>query len=291
MSNDNLSAVLGSTSEIKSKRAVLCEKTLSYISEIAEVLIDEAGDDEIFFRDDTFISRYHAVTAFQNESSAAPYNEIDVNAVEKQLNEAEKALLCLRLTDILGISGIEDSGIFFDDPPKTSGETVSCVKSRLSDDAYIAFASEMVSPRVSYESDLNEVCQSVLYGKTAYGVLPESNSKTLFKKYGLKTAGRITLDGQDGVTTAFLLVKKDVDIPKSAENILFEFIIEDIESINGIMTAAEICGIEPARISYSANEKTLNAALKIKEDGFCGFLTYLSLNYPGFITVGIYKEL
>lgn len=291
MSRDNLSAVLGAASEIKTKRAALCEKTLSYISEIAEVLIDEAGDDEIFFRDDAFIRRYHAVTAFKNESSAAQYNKADVNAVEKQLSEAEKVLLCLRLTDILGISGIDGSGTFFDDPPKTSGETVSCVKSRLTDDAYIAFSSEMKSPRVSYESDLNEVCQSVLYGKTAYGIIPASNSGTLFAKYGLKTARRITLDGQDGVKTAFLLVKKDVDIPKSTENTLFEFMIEDIESINGIMTALEICNIDPARISYSANEKTLNATVRINEDGFCGFLTYLSLNYPDFITVGIYKEL
>ena len=86
-------AVIGAASEIKSKRVALCEKTLSYISEIAEVLVDEASDDEIFFRDETFISRYRSLTDPQKESGAAPYNEADVIAVENQLNEAEKALL------------------------------------------------------------------------------------------------------------------------------------------------------------------------------------------------------
>ncbi len=285
-----ISTIFNATREIRDKRISLSEKTLSYISELAEILIDEADEDEIFFRDESFIKHYRALTELSSENSAAPFNESDVKTVEKQLNVTEKALLCLSLSDILGIRGIEGSGTFFDDPPKASGETVSCVKSRLSDDAYLSFTSEMSDPRVSYVHDINEVAQSVYYAKTAYGIIPTANTKALALKYGLKTAKRLKIKNQDGTDTVFALVKKDLDIPDKADDAYFEFMLKT-DDPSKILTASEACSMKPVSISYSADNQTFSATLKISESGFCGFLTYLSLNHPDFIPLGIYKEL
>ena len=144
-----IKTVLTAARETRSKRVALTEKTLSYISELAEVLADEAGDDEIFFRDETFIKRYRDITDIPKQNNAAPFNKNEVSVLERQLNEAEKALLCLTLSEILGITGIEGSGTFFDDPPKPTGEAVATVKSRISDDAYMLFTSDMTDPRVA----------------------------------------------------------------------------------------------------------------------------------------------
>jgi hypothetical protein len=263
---------------------------LSYISELAEVLADEAGDDEIFFRDELFIQRYRSLTEIPMQNGAASVNQNEVTVIERQLNEAEKALLCLSISEILGIIGIEGSGTFFDDPPKSSGETVACVKNRQSDDAYISFTAEMTDPRVSYVHDLSEVCESVIYGKTAFGILPAVNSRSLIQKHGLKIAKRLVINNSDGDSTAFVLIKKDLDIPKSAENAYFEFSVKT-DDPSKILIAADACSMKPTGISYTAESKTLSLTLSISKRGFCGFLTYLSLTYPDFIPYGIYKEL
>ena len=285
-----IKTVFDAAREIKNKRISLSEKALSYISELAEILIDEADEDEIFFRDESFISRYRSLTELPNESNVAPFNENEVNALERQLNVTEKALLCLMLSDVLGIVGIEGSGTFFDDPPRASGETVACVKSRLSDDAYISFTADMAEPRVSYVHDLNEVCESVLYGKTAYGILPTSGAKPMLQKHGLKISRRLKINNGNGNDAAFVLIKKDLDIPESAENAYFEFAVKT-DDPSKILLASEACSMKPIGIAYTAESKTLSLTLSISESGFCGFLTYLSLNYPDFVPYGIYKEL
>ncbi len=290
MSDGKISILFNGASEVREKRIALSEKTLSYISELAEILIDEADEDEIFFRDASFISRYRTLTELEGKDKAASFNKNDIETVEKLLNETEKALLCLSLSEILGINGIEGSGTFFDDPPKTSGETVSCVKSRLSDDAYLSFTSEMSDPRVSYVHDINEVAQSVYYAKTAYGIIPTANTKALALKYGLKTAKRVKIKNQDGTDTVFALVKKDLDIPSSAENAYFEFVLKT-DDPSKILLASEACSMRIEAISYSAETQALSVTLKISEDGFCGFLTYLSLNYPDYTPIGIFEEI
>ncbi len=290
MSDGKINALFNGASEIRAKRIALSEKTLSYISELAEVLCDEAGEDEIFFRDAVFISRYRSLTELVSKDKAAPFNENDVKTVEKHLNETERAFLCLCLSDILGIKGIDGSGTFFDDPPKTSGETVSCVKSRPSDDAYLSFASVMTDPRVSYAHDHTEVCESVYYGKTAYGILPLPNARSLALKYSLKTAKRVKIKNQDGTYTVFALVKKDLDIPDKADNAHFEFTVNTNDP-SKILIASEACSMTIEAMSYSKETQSLTATLKISEDGFCGFLTYLSINYPDYIPIGIYEEI
>jgi hypothetical protein len=263
---------------------------LSCISELAEVLIDEAGEDEIFFRDDAFIARYRALTELSGENYAASCNKNDVKTAEKVLNETEKAFLCLMLSEILGIKGMDGSGTFFDDPPKASGETVACVKNRLSDDAYMILTSEMTDPRVSYVHDLNDVAQSVLYGKTAYGILPAANARSIMLKHSLKISKLLKIKNGDGADTVFALVKKDLDIPESADNAYFEFVVKT-DDPGKIMLASEACSMKTVNLNYSAENGTLCATLAVSDDGFCGFLTYLSLNYPDFIPIGIYKKL
>ena len=288
--DSKISPIFNAAREIRDERVTLAEKALSYIAELAEALIDEAGDDEIFFRDEAFIKRYRALTELPSVNRAAIFNKDDVETLERQLNVTEKALLCLSLSEILGIKGIEGSGTFFDDPPKTSGETVSCIKSRLSDDAYLTFTSEMTDPRVSYVHDLNEVAQNVLYGKTAYGILPAVGGRPIMLKHGLKTAKRIRINNGDGTDTVFFLIKKDLDIPENADNAYFEFTVKTNDP-GKIILASEVCSMKASSIIYSAESETLSATLKISENGFCGFLTYLSLNYPDFIPLGIYKEM
>ncbi len=278
---------------------MLSEKMLSHISELAEVLCDEADDDEIFFRDEAFISRFRTLTETPSPK-VAPFNESEVTSSEILMGTAEKAFLCLRICEILGIKSIDGAETFFDDSQKAEDETVSCVKNHATDEAYLSFASVLTDPRVSYADDFNEVAQSVYYGKTAYCILPIANSRdgrltgirSLTLKYGLKTAVCHKVKNSDDSYTVFALLRKDVQIPKNVSEVYFEFSLKTENGPSEILNAAEACGMKTVSVSFAPEDNGVsNIILKVSENGFCGFLSYLSLIHPEYIPTGIFEEI
>ncbi|MBQ7779506.1 MAG: hypothetical protein IJ404_03340 [Clostridia bacterium] len=300
MSDAKINAVTKSAEEIISSRAILSEKMLSHLSELAEVLCDEADDDEIFFRDEAFINRFRLLTDTPIGTSVAPFNENEIRSEERLLSTAEKAFLCLRLSEILGIKSIDGAETFFDGTQKAENETVSCVKNHSTDTAYLSFASKMTDPRVSYADDFTEVVKSVYYGKTAYCILPIANShdgrlagiSNLALKYGLKTALCHRVKSDDDSYTVYALLRKDIQIPKGASETYFEFALKNEDGPSEILNAAECCGMKTVSVSFTPESNgESRIILKVSDSGFCGFLTYLSLNYPDYTPIGIFEEI
>ncbi len=300
MSDPKIFTVAKSAEELISKRVSLSEKMLSHLSELAEVLCDEADDDEIFFRDEAFINRFRKLTNTPIPTSVAPFNENEIKAEEKLLSTAEKAYLCLLLSEILGIKSIDGAETFFDGSQKTENETVACVKNHATDTAYLSFASKMTDPRVSYANDFTEVVKNVYYGKTAYGILPIANSQdgrlvginNLAMKYGLKTALCHKIKSNDDSYTVYALLRKDIQIPKDAHETYFEFSLKSDDGPSEILNAAECCGMKTVSVSFTPESNgESRIILKVSDSGFCGFLTYLSLNHPDYVPIGIFEEI
>ena len=84
-------------------------------------------------------------------------------------------------------------------------------------------------------------------------------------------------------------MKKDLEIPRTQENVRFEFRILQTERLSELLCVASVCGMNAT--SVDMNEDHCDIVLAVNEDGICGFLTYLSLEYEGFIPLGIYKEI
>ena len=300
MSDAKINSVTKSTEEIISERVKMSEKMLSHLSELAEMLCDEADDDEIFFRDEAFIKRFRQLTDTQIPTSVAPFNENEIKAEERLISTAEKAFLCLLLSEILGIKSIDGAETFFDGSQKTENETVSCVKNHATDTAYLSFASKMTDPRVSYADDFTEVVKNVYYGKTAYCILPIADShngrlagiSNLALKYGLKTALCHKVKSDDDSYTVYALLRKDVQIPNGDSETYFEFSVKNEDGPSEILNAAECCGMKTVSVSFTPESNgESRIILKVSEDGFCGFLTYLSLNYPDYTPIGIFEEI
>ena len=95
MSDAKINSIMKSAEEIISTRTNLSEKMLSHLSELAEVLCDEADDDEIFFRDEAFIKRFHALANGCVSPPVAPFNENEIKVEEHLIGTVEKAFLCL----------------------------------------------------------------------------------------------------------------------------------------------------------------------------------------------------
>lgn len=300
MSQQKTNACLESISLLHSKRTIISEKMLAHITELAEVLCDEASDDEIFFRDEPFINRYKSLTATYQTASIPGFNQNEVSNQEKYLSFTEKAFLCMNICNILGIKGIMNAGTFFDGLTDDTSSTVCCVKSPTCDEAYLTFTSDMQSPRVFYADDFTEACESVYYGRTDYCILPVASSadgrlagfRNLALKYGLKTVKRCRVMSSDNGFTVFALMKKELSIPESADNAYFEFMLKNQNCPSELLCVADACGMEILSVDITPErDGTLDIALKISDEGFCGFLSYLHLTFPDFIPLGIFTEI
>ncbi len=298
MTDTKLQTIRSALDRLTKERTSLHEKRIAHIGELAELLCEEAGEDEIFFRDEAFGAKYRAAT-HGGFPEVADFNRTRVTAAEKSLNAMERAMLLCRLCDTLGIRGVRGAGTFFDETDAAEGETVSYVRSAVADDAYLTFASSMTTPKVLYAHEFTEACENVYYDRSAYCLLPVENTsdgrlagfRSLILKYGLKIASvcrvKAPLAEEE---TVFALLKKSLSFETGGTR-YFEFQVT-AEDLLSLLFAAEACGMKLCGIaSVAGNHSRYDLVMQIAEDGFCGFLSLLHLEYPDFSPLGIYTEL
>ena len=286
----------GNLRRLEETQNALLEKQLAHIGELAALLCDEAGEEEIFFRDDNFAARYRAMTA-GSEENVAPGSRDRVTGEKKWLSTAFRALLLRRLCEKLGIVGLQGAGTFFDEPDGGGDETVSYLHSALTDEAFRAFAVAMNDPKVLYGDTFAEVCEHVYYGRASCCILPVENStegrlagfRNLMMKYGLKTVSICSVhDAGQERTTAFALLRRNLSLPDAAP-CFFECRVEAGASFPELLCAADTCGMRLLRVvSVPEREGTYDVVFRIGEDGFCGFLSFLYLEYPSFTPTGLF---
>lgn len=300
MPENRTDTVVKNLDKIRRARLSLTEKEIAHIAELAEVLCDEAGEDEIFFFDDAFISRYKRLTEDIPKGDVAAFNADRVEKGEKLHTCMQKAFLCMRICDILGIKGVKDAGTFFDDLSENDVNNISCVRSPLTDEAYMRFSSVLEETRVVYADDLNEVCENVYYGKTSFCILPIASTvdgrltgiRTLAMKYGLKTAYTCRVTNADGQSTVLALMKKELSLPFDEEGAAFEFRVDPKERLTELLCVLEGCGMKATSVVFTAEGGGLcDITAKIDADGFCGFLSYLYLEHPNFAPMGLFNEI
>lgn len=299
MADSKTDIVLGELSSFADKRSVLAEKQIAYVGELAELLSEEAGEEEIFFRDESFVARYRALTALPPLSSVMPENAFRVRKQEASLSVMQRAWLCGRLCQILGIEGMAGIGTFFDETPMPPGQTVSYLKSSYADEAYVRFSSLLTDAKVLYGDDFAEVCENVYYGRCAYGILPFENStdgrlagfRALIVKYGLKIVGccRVAIVGDE--ETVFALVTRTLLCPQG-EGAVFDLRVTCGEGLLSLLTAADACGMVTRDVvSVPGGRGSYDLTLSVDPDGICGFLAFLHFEYPLFTPIGIYTEI
>ncbi|MBQ4064650.1 MAG: hypothetical protein IJD10_00975 [Clostridia bacterium] len=298
MTDTKLQTIRSSLDRLTRERTALHEKRIAHIGELAELLCDEAGEEEIFFRDEVFAAKYRAaVEGIPLDVSA--FNRGRVIAEEKSLSAMERAMLLCRLCDTLGIHGIQGAGTFFDEADVAEGETVSYVRSAMADDAYLTFASAMSDPKVLYGHEFTEVCENVYYDRSAYCLLPVENTadgrlagfRSLILKYGLKIASICRVKNPVAEEeTVFALLKKSLSFEEGGIR-YFELQVE-AEDLLSLLSSAEACGMKIRGIASTAGSRNrYDLVTQVDEDGFCGFLSLLHLEYPDFSPLGIYTEL
>ena len=281
---------------IQGQRISLCEKEISQINELAEILCDEAGEEEIFFSDPSFISRYEELLA-SKDIECADFNFSRVKAKESFLNIGSRAYLCMRICQILGITGLRSVGTFFDGAKSSDMGSICYVKNPYADKAYLNFASGLEKAVAKYCGDFSLACEDVYYGRSTYCIIPISENtsgrlmgfRNLALKYDLKIAAVTNVEWQSELRSCALM-KKELELPKVEKDTFFEFRIKNGDDICEIITAAKYCGMDVSEIRFSSDgQNDADVVIKISDSGICGFLSYLCLQKHCFVPVGIYK--
>ncbi len=303
MEQDNRDIVLNNIKRLGKEQTELFERRYAHLAELAELLCDDAGEEEIFFRDSAFVSAYRELAS--ELDVALPESAIEISRQKVSLEggllaSSSRAFICKRLTDSLGITGLRSVGTYFEDIAGGESEKISYVKGLYSDEAYLRFSEMLSVPEAVYGTDFTEVCENVCYDKTEFCILPvESSSdgslawlRRLIIKYGLKISMITRVEEPlGGGVTVFALLKKSITVPDTDGRKYIEIRISKLHSLGTLLSASEALGIIAVSVSsVSGSQDTHDIVFSVSEEGICGFLTYLFLEYKDFVTTGFFGE-
>ncbi len=300
---ENSTIVLKNISKLNNAQSGILEKRFAHLSELVDILYNEAGTDEIFFRDKNFIELYKQLMGKSRtvvSEASESFNKVKLEYAVKILSAAERAYICRKITDEMGIKGVISVGTYFDFFDKNENETVSCVQNDYSDKAYTQFAGILHSSKVKFRSNYEKICEDVYFNKSMYCIIPIEDStdgklwglSKLIEKYELKIL-MITKVFNNGGWTFFALVAKNISIPllcNGKKHIQISLKAE--EAILPVIIAADLNNLKVVSVESSDDaESMLNMDLSVCDEGICGFFTFLFLEYDQFILKNFYGEL
>ncbi len=303
MDREKTDIILGNLLRLGEERAELFEKYIAHLGELSDMLCDEADEEEIFFKDRAFAAAYSELAEAVCDpriDAAAPFNIESVTSSADTVSGYFRAFICKKLTDSLGIKGIQATGTYFDELEADDDETVSYMRNSYADEAYARFSGRMSEPKVIYGHDFAEVCENVYYEKSKYCILPVENStdgrlagfRRLIIKYGLKTVMITRVETAEGEATVFALLKKNISVPRGEGQKYIELRIDSGERLPTLISASEVFKMKLTGItSVPEYKNTYDAVFSVDEDGICGFLSFLFLEYRDFTVTGFFGEI
>jgi prephenate dehydratase len=212
----------------------------------------------------------------------------------------------------------EISAMLFGEEEKTPLDIIGKVaymKNPYTDSAYLIFSKSLTTPRSSYFSSFQSVCEEVYSGSCEYCILPIESSNdgklmsfySMIDKYELKITSVCTIRHSDNQKfTKFALLRKSISatgifnaspayLNKRSIEIRVSQTSQAHSPLDNILFAANACSLKLQRIdslplSYNDNLLGYYVVLTISHTDFKTFLTYLSLEHPESYIVGIYTS-
>ncbi len=217
-----------------------------------------------------------------------------------ELTEEDKIILCSHLTRESGHTAFFLSALACCSMPKRSCSIVY-VKNALSDIACERFSRVFDKATVSYARDFTSALEDVYYSNADYVILPISSEKSgrmhtfgeMIQKYELKKVLVTSVySNTDDTENGFALLSKSNEVlfPKGSENIYLEFTVNSpAESLPKIIKAAERFNSPCREIETNPERQKAMAVLDVTRADIDALCTYLALELPGHIPLGIYK--
>ena len=246
----------------------------------------------------------------------APENAGELRSLYSTISLAERLIIFRRITSRLysNKKAYLKSLFGVSSPSEDRADKIAYLKNSYNDAAYIAFADHLDSPKSYYAQSVSEICEAVNGGHCEFCILPieTSNEGKLLSfyrsiiKWGLKINLVYDMQSRSGDEyTRYALLSRDVYSGIKASNArnkeqYFDFLVtaKDGLSISEITMAAELCSLDVASIDTikatserGKPEGYFCLSLKIYKGDFNTFLSYLAVDCPDFIPLGIYTRI
>ncbi len=312
LEGSNTEIALSNLADLEASLEALTEERLAHLIELSEAIVSDGGDVDIV---------KSIILSIKSEGKADSGNVISENRhvadiIFSRLSTIERLTV---FKEVFGKLASENYGslarLWQDEAysvSKTASERVSYLKNSYNDTAYMQFSSLLVSPRAAYFNSVTDVCESVYNGGSEYCILPVETSEDgkllsfyeLIFKYGFKIIAVCDLRSGSGYTRYALLSKsftsKGLLLRTKTRNRYFEFFIEngDNPDLEDLLCAADFCSLKLRRIDTlnmkkDSNGKETYICPVFRADGadMTTFLSYLAIDCPDFIPIGIYTQI
>lgn len=302
---------LSNLSYLEESLEVLVEKRLAHLAELASAILIDGGDHDVI---------KSIILSIRSEGCADSGRIINENrhaadAMFSKLSLIERLTIFREIFGRLNVEMENPVETFEQDEfgvSEDASERIAYLKNSYNDIAYMQFASLLNSPRAAYYGSVTDVCESVYNGISEYCILPvetSSDGKLLsfyeaILKYNFKIIAVYDLQGEVDYTRYALLGKhfsvNNTGIKSKARNRYFEFVMTDNDtlSLNELLCAADFCSLKLRRIdtlNINKEKHSENAYIcpvfRVDGSDMQTFLSFLAIDCPDFIPIGLYMQL
>ncbi len=236
---------------------------------------------------------------------------LDCAAKLKNINSEEDAvdLFCEAVKKSkLPLQALLKDILAYDEFSPTSSAKIVYVKNNNSDAAFVKFGALFKSPKVSYKSSFDEICEDVYNGVGDFCILPIENANggklfsfySLIDKYELKIFAVCDLyEGISEHSTRYALVSRKIvahEEMKTPSYVEFSIISDNGYELCDILSASKKCGLKLFRIDtisvpYDDSRFRYYHVFECFGKTAIPFLLYLNFKYPQHKNIGYYISL
>lgn len=306
---------LRNLSELEDRLNKIVEERLAHIDELAHAIVKDGDDADIV----KSIILSLKPEDYSDSDGICEANKKSVHSIYSSLSLCERLLMCKSICSCY-LSGEKiNYEMFLDDDSecavsKTASERIAYLKNSYNDTAYLHLSSLLPSPRAAYFDSISAVCESVYNNTCEYCILPLETSGDgklsgfydHILKYGFKICAVYDLHNQETKKyTRYGLISKSGNPNKTLikhksriKYLEFVFDSDGYPSLSDILLAAEQCSMKLRRIdtlspASSRTQKTplICPIFRVESADINTFLTFLSIDCPGFRSLGIYTQI
>lgn len=231
--------------------------------------------------------------------------------MRNSVSAVERTALCREFLKLFPDSLGFDKDLFFGTTEALSENAegkIEYVANRYTDNAYRRFSAHIGCDKGIAVRSFEELCENVYNGNSEFGILPIENTEngklahfySLINKYELKIVAVCSIETSDAGISRFALIAKSIDYPHSRfgppDKLELFITLEKNESLSEILAAAEFCKMELYRIdslplSSHSGKYALCPIFNLNESDINSFLMFMSLDFPQYTPVGIFKDI
>ncbi len=302
----NTEIVLSNLSSIEHELSDVFEKRIAHLCELAQAIINDGGDIDVIKSIIVSIRSDGGISA----DDICIENSLELETLFSKISLLERVEIFKQLFKHIPAEKYnfyEDEGIITHD----SVGRIAYMQNSYNDSAFEYFASVLHDVKASYYETVSDVCGSVINGKCQYCILPIETKKDgkLISFYnaivqnGLKINAEYELKDQtQNGYTRYALLGKAATLPPNQIKYkelakYLEIIYSDTDNISlgELLTAAECFGLKPESVDTFTikplgEKKYYCIVLSSVDADEKMFMTYLSVDCPDHVLIGLYQR-